>query len=224
MEGLTPSGYVTLERAIDEIGRQLMPGAWLGQETTLLKRDNRATEEVAAVDSAATATDTAIARLNRAVNHLLAALFAGDVKAVVAREDGKIRDFSPSLWIRPGMRAVFRSGELPIDFRVAIEGHKADTGKRWVLLLESDLRRLLRRLGSTRGRPDVEVQFRAWLARKIEEVAGAEPPRKKRLWIEAQGAFGPELPFRSFERIWTAMVPATWRQRREARPATGPGG
>ncbi len=224
MAGFVPSGYITLERAIDEVGRQLMPGAWLGQETTLLKRDSRATEEVAAVGGAATATDTPIGRLNRAVNYLLAALFAGDVKAVVAREDGRTRDFPPQLWIRPGIRAVFRSGELPIDFRIAIEGHKADAGKHWVLLLESDLRRLLRRVGSTRGRPDVEVQFRAWLARKIDAVAGAaEPPRKKRVWIEAQGVFGPELPFRSFERIWTSTVPATWRQPRGAASAKAAG-
>ncbi len=219
MDGFVPSGYVTLERAIEEIGRHMMPSDWQGQETTLLKRDDRVIEEVAEVGGVATATRTAIGRLNWAVNYLIAALFAGDVKAVVAREDGRLHDFPPSLWIRPGIRAAFRSGELPIDFRTAIEGHRVDSSKRWILLLDSDLRRLLRRLGTTRGRPDVEVQFRAWLVGKIDQAAGAEPPRKKRLWREAQGLFGAALPFRSFERIWTEAVPATWRRAKVARSA-----
>jgi len=105
-----------------------MPRQWQGQETVLLKRESRATVEVAALGLATTAVDTAIGRLSRAVNYLLAALFAGDVTAVVASEDGRLRDFPPSLWIRPGIRASLRSGELPVEFRVAIEGHKAETG------------------------------------------------------------------------------------------------
>jgi hypothetical protein len=218
MADFVPSGYVTLEHAIAEIGRQLMPAEWQGPEMILLKRDDRAIEEVAGIGGAA-ATGTSIGRLSWAVNFLIAALFAGDVKAVVTREDGKLRDIPSSLWIRPGIRTVFRAGVLPIDFCVAVEGHKADTGRHWVLLLESDLRRLLRRLPTTRGRPDVEVQFRAWLSGKIDEFAGAEPPRKKRVWVEAQGVFGPGLPFRSFERIWTAMVPAAWRRAKRAGPA-----
>lgn len=218
MAGFVPSGYVTLEQAIKEVGRHLMPNDWQGQETTLLTRDDRVIEEVAEVGSVATAARTSIGRLNWAVNYLVAALFAGDVKAVVEREDGRLHDFPPSLWIRPGIRAAFRSGELPIDLRTAIEGHRADGSKRWILLLEADLRRLLRRLGTTRGRPDVEVQLRAWLARKIDEAAGAEPPRKKRVWLEAQGLFGSALPFRSFERIWTESAPATWRRAKAARP------
>jgi hypothetical protein len=219
MDGFVPSGYVTLEQTIDEIGRHMMPSAWQGQETTLLKRDDHVIEEVPGVGGLATATRTAAERLNWAVNYLIAALFAGDVKAAVAREDGGLHDFPPALWMRPGIRAVFRSGELPVDFRTAVEGHRAGSGRRRILLLESDLRRLLRRLGTTRGRPDVEAQFGAWLARKIDEVAGAEPPQKKRLWVEARGLFGPELPFRSFERIWAATVPANWRRLRGAGPA-----
>jgi hypothetical protein len=141
------------------------------------------------------------------------------VTAVIA--DERLRELPSALWIKPGFRPVFRSGELPIDFRVAVEGHKAGIGPHRVLLLQSDLRRLLRRLVTTRGRPDVEVQFRAWLARKIDEFAGLKPPRKKRIWIEAQNVFGPELPFRSFERIWTATVPAGWRRAQRAGPAAG---
>lgn len=223
MDVFIPSGYVTLEQAVGEIGRHLMPEEWQGQETILLKRSDRAAEEVATVGIPPSATRTAMGRLNWAVNYLLSALFTGDVKAVVAREEGGIRDFASSLWTKPGMRAVFRSGELPVEFRVAVEGHKAETGRRWVLLLESDLRRLLRRLATTRGRPDVEAQFRTWLTGKIDAFAGAETPRKKRLWVEAQGVFGSELPYRSFERIWTATVPATWRQPRGAGPAKRPG-
>jgi hypothetical protein len=219
MAGFIPSGYVTLEQAIAEIGRRMMPNEWQGPETTLLKRDDRVIEEIPEIGSMARATRTALGRLNWAVNYLTAALFAGDVKAVVAREVGVLRDFPPSLWIRPGIRAVFRSGELPIDFCTAVEGHHADRSKRWILLLEADLRRLLRRLPTTRGRPDVEAQLGAWLAGKIDEFAGREPPRKKRLWVEARRLFGAELPFKSFERIWTALVPANWRRPGGAAPA-----
>jgi hypothetical protein len=222
MVDFVPLGYVTLEQAIDEIGRHLMPAEWQGPEIILLKRDDRAIEELPAI-GAAVASGTPIGRLSWAINYLVAGLFAGDVKAVVAREDRRLRDVPAALWIRPGMRAVFRTGELPVEFCVAIEGHKAGTGRRSVLLLGSDLRRLLRRMATTRGRPDVEVQFRAWLARKIDEFAGARPPRKKRIWVEAQGVFGPELPFHSFERIWTAMVPAAWRRQKRAGPAAAPG-
>jgi hypothetical protein len=222
MVDFVPSGYVTLEQAIDEIGRHLMPAQWQGPELILLQRGESAIEEAPAIGGAV-ATGTPIGRLSWAVNYLVSGLFEGDVKAVIAREDGKLRDLPAALWIRPGIRAVFRSGELPTEFCIAVEGHKADTGKRWVLLLESDLRRLLRRLATTRGRPDVEVQFRAWLARKIDEFAGAQPPQKKRVWVEAQGVFGPGLPFRSFERIWTAMVPSTWRLPKGAGPARASG-
>jgi hypothetical protein len=219
MEGFVPSGYVMLEQAVDEVGRHLMAEQWRGQETILLKRDPRATEPLAAVGGAATATDTALGRLNRAVNHLTAALFASDLRAIVLAEDGTIRDCPPSFWIKPEMRSAFRSGELPTGLRVALKGHKADIGKCRVLVLESDLRRLVRRLKSTRGRPDVEIQFRSWLARKVDEVAAMSPPQKKRLWVEAQSVFKSELPFRSFERIWAATVPATWRRSKGARQA-----
>lgn len=216
MVDVVPSGYTTLEQAIAEIGRRLMPAEWQGPEIVVLQRDENATADVAAIGGPA-ATGTPIGRLNWAVNFLVAALFAADVKAVAAREDGTLRDIPSAFWIRPGMRAAFRFGELPTEFRLAIGGHKAGAGRQWVLLLESDVKRLLRRLATTRRRPDIEVQFRAWLAGKIDEFAGATPPRKKRIWVEAQGVFGPELPFRSFERIWTATVPAAWQ-----RPKAGP--
>lgn len=212
MTNLAISGYITLEQAVGAVGRQLMPREWLGQEVNLLKVDSRATEEVGIVGEKATATDTALGRLNRAVNYLLRALFAGDVKVVAAREGGDLRDFPAALWKRPGIRAVFRSGELPVNFRVAIEGHRADAGTRWILVSELDIHRLLSGRAAGPEVTDVEGEFRAWLATKINERAQEKPLRKKQTWTEAQSAFGSRLPYHSFERIWTATVPEAWRR------------
>lgn len=212
MTDFAKSGYITLDQAVDAIGRRLMPYEWLGQEINLLKADSRVTEEVEAVGDSATVTDTPVGRVNWAVNYLLRALYAGNVKAVAAREGGDIRDFPSALWIRPGIRAVFRSGELPVDFRVAVEGHREDAGKRWILVSELELRRLLSALAAGPEVADVEAEFRAWLATKVNERADRTPLRKKQTWIEAQGAFGSRLPYRSFEQIWTATVPEGWRR------------
>jgi hypothetical protein len=222
MVHFVPSGYVTLQQAIDEIGRHLMPGEWLSHEINLLQSDSSITEDLGGVGEEATATGTPAGRLNRAMNHLLRALFAGEVKAVVARENGEIHSCPPSLWTRPGIRAVFRSGELPVQFRIALEGHIAGEtgeGRRWILLPEPDLRRLL---GAVAPAPaDVEAEFRAWLAAKIDKSAGKELPTRKRIWEEAQGIFGSRLPYRSFQRIWAATAPKEWRappRRRQAKP------
>jgi len=222
MTHFVSSGYITLQQAIDEVGRHVMPHEWLGQETDLLPRDSSVTENLAAVGEEATATGTSTGRLNRAMNHLLRALFAGEVKAVVAREGGEMHPCPSSLWTHPGIRAVFRSGELPVQLRVALEGHMAGergAGRRWILVPESDVRQLL---GALAPEPtDVEAEFRAWLAAKIDESAGKEHPTKKRIWMEAQGVFGSRLPYRSFQRIWTAMVPKEWRpplRQRQAKP------
>jgi hypothetical protein len=131
MVDFVPSVYVTLQEAIDEIGRHLMPAQWQGPELILLQRGDSAIEEALAIGGAV-ATGAPIGRLSWAVNYLVSGLFEGDVKAVIAREDGRLRDLPAALWIRPGIRAVFRSGELPTEFCIAVEVHKADTGKRWV--------------------------------------------------------------------------------------------
>jgi hypothetical protein len=206
------SGYIAIEQAIDAVGRRLMPHQWLGQEVLLLKSDSRALEETEAASAEATVTETPLGRLNRAVNYLIHALFAGEVKAVTAGEDGHIRDLPAALWMRPGIRAVFGSGKLPINFCVALEGHRADTGKRWVLVSELDLHRSLAALAAAPATADVEAEFGSWLARKIAEHAEGTPLRKRQTWMEAQGVFGARLPFRSFERIWTATVPQTWQR------------
>lgn len=222
MVHFVPSGYVTLQQAIDEIGRHLMPGEWLSHEINLLQSDSSITEDLAAVGEETIATGTPTGRLNRAMNHLLRALFAGEVKAVIARENGEIHPCPPFLWTRPGIRAVFRSGELPVQFRVALEGHitgETGEGRRWVLLPESDVRRLLGALAT--APTDVEAEFRAWLAAKIAESAGKELPTRKRIWMEAQAVFGSRLPYRSFQRIWTATAPKEWPalvRRRQAKP------
>lgn len=212
MTDLATSGYITLEQAVDAVGRRLMPHEWLGQEVNLLKVDSRVTEDVEAVGEEATGTGTPFGRLNRAVNHLLRALFAGDVKAVTTREGGDFREFPAALWMRPGIRVVFRSGELPVNFRVAIEGHRADAGKRWILVSETDVHRLLSGVAAASEVTDVEGEFRAWLATQINERAKGMPMRKKQAWMEAQRAFSSRLPYRSFERIWTATVPEAWRR------------
>jgi hypothetical protein len=222
MTHFVSSGYITLQQAIDEVGRHVMPHEWLGQETDLLPRDSSVTENLAAVGEEATATGTLTGRLNRAMNHLLRALFAGEVKAVVARENGEVHPCPLSLWARPGIRAVFRSGELPVHFRVALEGHKTGEtgdGKRWILLPQSDVRQVL---GALPPEPaDVEADFRAWLAARIDASAGKGLPSKKHIWMEAQGAFGSRLPYRSFQRIWAATAPKGWRsplRRRQVKP------
>jgi hypothetical protein len=213
---------MTLHQAIDEVGRHLMPQEWLGQETDLLPCDTRVTEDPAAVDEEATGTGTPAGRLNRAMNRLLRALFAGDVKAVIVGESGQMHPCPSSLWARPGIRAVFRSGELPVQFRVTLEGHRSgEVGeeKRWVLLPKPDIRQLL---GALAPEPtNAEAEFRVWLAAKIDESVGKERPTKKRIWVEAQGVFGSRLPYRSFQRIWAATVPKAWRsplRRRQIEP------
>lgn len=203
-DDFTPLGYMTVEQAVDAVGRYLMPHEWLGPELDRLKRDTTITEATPIVAEEETATDTQAGRLNRALNYLIRALAAGDLNAVVAHEDGDIRPFPSMLWMSPGVRDVFRAGELPVHLRVAIEGHKADTGKRWVLLRRSDLRRHLREAGPPEA-IDVEGEFRAWLTKRIEQCA-EERPSKKQLWIETQAVFGARLPYRSFNRIWSATA------------------
>jgi hypothetical protein len=220
MTDFAPAGYMTLEQAIDDIGRHLMPHEWLCHETDLLRRDSSVTENLAGVGEEAAATDTPVGRLNRALNHLLRALFAGEVKAVVVREHEDTYPCPPSLWNRPGIRAVFRSGELPVQFRVALEGHltgEPGEGRRWIVVSKPDVRRLLGALAPGREVADVEAEFRTWLTAKVDESAGKEPPSKKRTWAEAQSAFGSRLAYKSFERVWAATVPAEWR-----RPARKP--
>ncbi len=219
MTDFVPLGYITLEQAIDAVGHRVMPSEWLGHETDLLKRDSAIIEEMAALGEEATATDTQIGRLTRAVNYLVHALAAGEVKAFVARENGEMRAFPSSLWMSPGTRAVLCSGELPVHLRVALEGHKADAGRRWILLPQSDLRGLLGEAAPLAEFPDPESEFRAWLTKKVEQYSKGEPPSRKHIWMEAQAAFGSRLPYRSFSRIWSAAAPETWRRPVRARRA-----
>jgi hypothetical protein len=200
-----PLGYITLEQAVDAVGRYLMPHEWLGTETSLLKSDIAVTEAAPIVAEEETATDTQAGRVNRALNYLIGTLAAGDLNAMVVDEDGKTHPFPAMLWTNPGVRAVFRAGELPVHLRVAIEGHKGDTGRRCVLLSGSDLHRHLRKAGPPEA-IDVEGEFRAWLAKRIEQCAEGEFPSKKQLWTETQAQFGASLPYRSFNRIWSATA------------------
>jgi hypothetical protein len=204
-DGFTPLGYITLEQAVDAVGRYLMPHEWLGTEIGLLRRDTAVTEAAPIVAEEETATDTQVGRLNRALNYLIRTLSAGELNAVVAREDGEIRPFPSMLWMSPGVRGVFRTGELPVHLRVAVGGHKGDTSKRWVLLPRSDLRRHLGEAGPPEA-IDVEDEFRAWLTKRIEQSAERERPSKKQLWMETQAVFGAGLPYRSFNRIWSATA------------------
>lgn len=166
MEDFTPLGYVTMDQAVDAVGRYLMPHEWLGVETDLLKRDTTLTDEDVPpiVAEEETATDTPVGRLNRALNYLVRTLAAGDLNAVAAHEDGEIHPFPSMLWMSRGIRAIFRAGEVPVHLRVALEGHKAGAGKRWVLFPQSDLRQHLREAGPPEA-VNVEDEFRAWLAK-----------------------------------------------------------
>lgn len=222
MTDFVPSGYVTTEEAIDRLGRCLMPHHWLGHEVDLLKRDSSITEEVAAGGEEVAGPDTRTGRLNRTVNRLIEELSSGDIEAVVADADGVVRAFPASFWARTGIRAVFRSGELPVEFRVALEGPKADAGKRWVYIPDAGLRSLIERIAASQAATDVESDFRMWLATRVEETAEEEPPTKKRIWMDAKAAFGSRLSYRVFDRVWRATVPETWRwptrPRRPKRP------
>lgn len=170
-----------------------------------MKRDIAVTEAAPIVAEEETATDTQVGRLNRALNYLVRRLAAGDLNAVVVREEGETHPFPSMLWMSPGARGVFRAGELPVHLRVAIEGHKGDTGKRWVLLPRSDPRRHLRGAGPAQP-TDVENAFRAWLTKRIEQCAEGERPSKKQVWTETQAVFGAGLPYNSFNRIWSATA------------------
>lgn len=212
MAYLIPSGYITLEQAVDGIGQRLMPDEWLGHEIDLLRRDSSVTEAGAAAGREAATTKTPAGRLSRAIGHLRRVLRAGDVQAVVAREDGEIHDFPPSFWAKRGIRAVFRSGELPVEFRVVLEGHKADAGKRWILIPQVELYSVLKRLAERQALFDTEAELRTWLAAKVHEAAGQKPPLKKRIWTEAQEAVGPALSYRTFDRVWHTTAPEAWRR------------
>ena len=223
MSDFTSLGYVTLEQAIDAVGRRLMPQEWQGHEIDLLKRDSAIMEGAATAGEEATATHTQVGRLNRAMTYLLRTLSAGDVKAVVAREHGEMNAFPSSLWGMPGTRAVFRSGELPVHFRVALEGHKAGAGRHRILLSQSDLHHVLGEAAPLAELPDPEIEFREWLVKKTEQYAKAEPPSRKHIWMEAQTAFGSRLPYRSFSRIWAAVAPEAWKRPVRARRAKSAG-
>jgi hypothetical protein len=214
---------MTLEQALDAVGRRLMPQEWQGHEVDLLKRDGAATEQAATPGEEAAATHTQVGRLNRAMTYLLRALSDGDVKAVVAGEHGEMSAFPSSLWKMPGTRAIFRSGELPVHLRVALEGHKAGAGRRWILLSQSDLHHVLGEAAPLAELPDPEIELREWLAKKIEQYAKAEPPSRKHIWMEAQAAFGSRLSYRSFSRIWSAVAPEAWKRPVRARRAKSAG-
>jgi hypothetical protein len=197
-------GYMAPEQALDEVGRCLMPDEWLGTEIALLRDDRFLIEEITAERAAV--PDTPVGRLTLALNFLIHALSAGELNAVVVREAGEMRPFPSSLWTSPGGRAVFRSGELPVQLRVALEGHKASAGKRWVLIPGPALHRLLSEAGPAAELPDIETEFRDWLTKRIEQCAKRERISKKQLWMEAQPLFGPRLSYRSFNRIWSATA------------------
>lgn len=211
MTDFVPSGYVTLEEAVDRIGQCLMPHEWLGHEVDLLKRDSSVTEEGPAAREEAATADARIGRLDHAVNRLLDELSAGDIEAVVADAQGEAHAFPALLWKKLGIRAVFRSGELPVKFRTALEGHRAGAGKRWIYVPDVALRNLLERIAASQAVTDVEAEFGTWLATMVEEAAGKEPPTKKRIWMDAKGTFGSRLSYRAFDRVWRATVPDTWR-------------
>lgn len=218
MTSVTTAGYMTLEQAVDAIGRRLMPRKWLGAEINLLEGDKHISEELEAVDAEPATIDTPVRRLNRAVHYLLSALARGDVKAVVVDELGHSRDFPAALWGRPGIRAVFCQGELPDEFRIALEGHKVGVGSHWVRVLQSDIDQTLTEL--TPGPTDVEGELRAWLAAKIAKRAPGQRVSKNEIWSQAQRAFGSRMPFHAFKRIWSATVPQEWRRpERASRPS-----
>jgi hypothetical protein len=206
------AGYTTLEQAADAIGRRLMPREWRGQEIELLEGDKHIAEELEASATEPASIGTPLGRLNRAVNYLLQAVIAGDVKAILVDEHGHHRDFPAALWQRPGVRAVFRPGEVPDEFRVAVEGHKIDVSKRWARVSQLDLHRLLSGLVGGPEVSDVEGEFRAWLAAKLEERPRDETLSKNETWAEAQRVFASRMPFHTFERIWAATVPEDWRR------------
>jgi hypothetical protein len=210
MTSVAVAGYMTLEQAADAIDSRSMPRDWLGQEIILLETDKHVSEELEAAAAEPPAVDTPLGRLNRAINHLLRALSDGDAKAVVVDEHGHTRDFPAALWGRPGIRALFRPGELPDEFRVAVEGHKIDVSKRWVLVSKQDIHRILSELASGPEVTDVEGEFRAWLAAKLERRAQGNPVSKHETWSQAQRAFASRMRFHAFERIWTEMVPHDW--------------
>lgn len=209
-EGFTPLGYITVEQAVEMIGRHLMPHNWLGVETDLLRRDTTITDAAPIVAEEEPIADNPVGRLNRALNYLIPALAAGDLNAVVARADGKIQSFPSGLWLSQGARAIFRDGELPVALRVAIAGHKVDAGKRWVLFSESDLHRHLREAEPAEG-ANVEDEFRAWLATEIQQCPGGKRHPRKWYWTKAQSMFGLRLPYRTFNRIWSATGRQTSR-------------
>lgn len=219
MTDFVPSGYVTIEEAVDRIGRRLMPRHWLGHETDLLKRDHDVTQATAVLDRRAAARAAQAKRLRRAVDHLRRALSAGDVKAVVAHDGGEVRDFPPSSWREPGMRAVFRSGELPAEVRVALEGHKAGAGRHWIYISAAEIEGVLDRIAARQAAREVEPEFARWLAKRVDEAAGQEPPTKKRVWTDARAVFDARLSYRIFDRVWNATVPESWRRLARTRPA-----
>jgi hypothetical protein len=212
MTDIAATGYITLEHAVDALGRRLMPREWLGQEVTLLETDRHVSEKLEGATAEAAAIDTPLGRLNRAVNYLLRALSAGDVKAVTIDEHGHSRDFPAALWSRPGIRAVFRPGQLPDEFRVAVEGHRLAVGSRWVRVSHLDIDRMLTELAAGPEVTDVEGEFRAWLAAKVEDRARGKAVSKKETWSQAQRTFGSRMPYHAFERIWSETVPQEWRR------------
>jgi hypothetical protein len=222
MMGIAISGYMTLEEAVDAIGHRLMPRNWLGQEVDLLETDKHIAEELEVAAAAAPPINTPLGRLNRAVNYLLRALCAGGVKAVIVDGHGHSRDFPAALWGRPGIRAVFLPGELPNEFRVPVEGHRMVAGSRWVRVSHLDIDRMLTEMGAGPEVTDVESEFRAWLAAKLEKRAQGKPVYKNETWSQAQRAFASRMPFHAFERIWSETVPQEWRRRERpsrAKPA-----
>jgi hypothetical protein len=212
MTGGEVAGYVTLEQAVEAIGRQLMPHDWLGEEISLLETDKHVPEELELAAAEAAAIDTPLGRLNRAVNYLLRALSAGDVKAVTVDEHGHSRDVPPTLWGRPGSRAVFRPGELPDEFRVMVEGHKVGVGKRWVRVSALDIHRIRTELVGGPEVTDVEGEFRAWLAARLEKRPKDQVLSKTETWFQAQHVFASRMPYHAFERIWMETVPQEWRR------------
>jgi hypothetical protein len=222
MRSIAVPGYMSLEEAVDAIGRRLMPRTWLGPEVGLLEIDKHVAEELEVQAAEAGGAGTPLGRLNRAVNYLLRALLAGEVEAVIFDEHGRSHDVPAPLWGRPEVRVVFRPGEVPDEFRVAVEGHKIGEGSRWLRVSHLDIDRMLTELAAGPEVTDVAGEFRAWLAAKLRERAEGKPVFQNETWAQAQRAFADRMPFHAFERIWTETVPEEWRHKervRRAKPA-----
>ena len=196
MSEWTPPGYVTLGKAIDDVGRMLFPKTWTGTEwetsaqqwAKYVDRMIRAGED-ARSEALRLYVVNAPSRLKEATSHLRTLLAEGEIGVGVLGSDGVVRsELWMEFWCSDSALSVLATGK---------------SNSFPVLLRSTDVENCLR----PRGTSASEGRARQWFENKVKE--GPKEMSHQEYFREANRRFG--VTRTQFDRIWVS-APDEWKQ------------